>query len=99
WLAAAMCLVPHSDALVGFWELKERSKGGIGHALEFRADGTAVASVTVIVNASYRVSEDKVFVGWVGDPAQESESRFRIDGDALLLTGTDDSTVKMERFG
>ncbi len=60
---APRCQVPESNQLVGLWESENRSKGGIGHAFEFRADGSFVESPTVLVDSYYRVSGDHLIVG------------------------------------
>lgn len=61
-IAAADCPSPQSTQLVGLWESAAKSKGGIGHAMELRADGTFVEVTTVIVDTYYRVSGDQVLL-------------------------------------
>src|SRR5262245_35912601 len=39
-LATVTCVPATDDTLVGFWESRKTSRGGIGHSLEFRRDGT-----------------------------------------------------------
>src|SRR4029079_13440873 len=85
-LATSTCLAPPSDALVGLWESRSTSKGGIGHALEFRRDGTVVASTTAIVDLFYRISMDTLFVGPAADPATHSASRFQLATHTLCET-------------
>lgn len=48
--AATTCPVPKSSGLVGMWESRITSKGGIGNVIEFRGDGTVVQTMTVLVN-------------------------------------------------
>ncbi|HEV8581642.1 MAG TPA: hypothetical protein VGX68_21450 [Thermoanaerobaculia bacterium] len=62
-LAALNCPPPQSSQLVGLWESESKSKGGIGHAFEFRSDGSFVVSPTVLVDSYYRISGDQVIMG------------------------------------
>ena len=49
---ARTCPQPATQDLVGLWESRETSKGGIGHTVEFRPDGTYVEAPTVLVDLS-----------------------------------------------
>ena len=99
-VGAIGCLPPSDTSVAGFWESRKRSKGGIGNTLELRRDGVSVASTTVIVNLFYRTSKDRLFVGEDAKLTKQSpDSRFEVQGDALVLTGPDGSTVKKERLG
>jgi hypothetical protein len=101
-LAAVACMPPTSDVLIGFWESRNTSKGGIGHSLEFRPDGTAVSSTTVIVNMFYRTEDDALFVGTTLEdiaPGTPAASRFKVDGDNLLETRLEGQAVRKERLG
>ena len=100
---ALTCPPPETRDLAGFWESRDTSKGGIGHTVEFRPDGTYVEATTVLVNGAYRVSGDRLIVGETasameGDTAARG-SRFEIQGDTLIQTSPDGSTLKKERLG
>ena len=99
-LVAAACVAPTSDTLVGFWESARTSKGGIGHTLEFRGDGVAVASTSVIVNLFYRASKGELFVGETPEAAaQSSGSPYTVQEDVLLVPEADGKAVTRERLG
>jgi hypothetical protein len=90
---AQTCPQPGAQDLVGLWESRETSKGGIGHAVEFQADGTYVEAPTVIVELPYQVSGDRLILK--GAP----ETRFEIQGDTLTQTRPDGSRIRKERLG
>ncbi len=82
------------NSLVGLWESRETSQGGIGHAFEFRPDGTFVEVTVVMVEMPYRVSGNQLVVGKEPD---SNSTTFRFDGDALVSTEADGSVVRRER--
>ncbi|HEX6903086.1 MAG TPA: hypothetical protein VF789_25435 [Thermoanaerobaculia bacterium] len=97
------CSPPETRDLVGFWETRETSRGGIGHALELRPDGTYVEATTVLVNGAYRVAGDRLIIGETlgaleGDKAAAA-SRFEIQGDTLIQTSPDGSKLEKKRLG
>src|SRR5215216_3217659 len=96
---ALTCPKPEGQELVGFWETRATSKGGIGHTLEFRPDGTFVEAATVMVSSLYRVSGDRLFIAEVTGDRVEDGLKFRIEGGTLLQTMLNGSTVKKERVG
>jgi hypothetical protein len=99
-LAALTCTTPKAEGLLGFWESKKTSKGGIGHTMEFRPDGVAVLSTTVIVDMFYRTSKGRLFVGEEADPTKQSDTGgFLLEGNALVLTATDGKVLKKTRLG
>jgi hypothetical protein len=99
-LAVATCVAPISDTLVGFWESARTSRGGIGHTLELRRDGVAVASTSVIVNLFYRTSKGELFVGENPEATAHSNgSRYTVQDDVLLVTEADGKAVTRERLG
>ena len=94
---ARTCPQPATQDLAGLWESRETSKGGIGHTVEFRPDGTYVEAATVIVNFTYQVSGDRLTIHEVkGD---QGAVRIEIQGDTLIQTQPDGSTLKKERLG
>jgi hypothetical protein len=95
FLAAALACTPAGvHAVVGFWESENTSKGGIGHTLELKADGGALAATTVLVNMRYRVNGNRL----VFDENTQGGT-FRIEGDRLFQTGPDGSVVEKRRVG
>ena len=90
---ALTCPPPGTQDLVGLWESRETSKGGIGHAVEFRPDGTYAEAPTVIVELPYQVSGDRLIL------KEGPETRFEIQGDTLTQTRPDGSRVRKERLG
>jgi hypothetical protein len=94
------CSAATSTQLVGLWESRETSKGGLGHAMEFRADGSFVETFAILLNLFYRISGDHLAL--VEAPAAADtvlDMTFRIDGSVLTETGADGSTLTKERFG
>ena len=93
--------VPEEVNLVGLWESKATSSGGIGHAMEFRADGTFVQATTVIVDTQYRLVGDRLVVGPEAPGASADASKspsFRVEGDVLVRTGPDGSVLREDRL-
>ena len=93
--------VPGEIKLVGLWESKATSSGGIGHAMEFRADGTFVQATTVIVDGSYRLIGDRLVVGPEASGASPDASKspsFRVEGEVLVRTGPDGSVLRADRL-
>lgn len=93
---------PRANGLVGLWASATTSRGGIGHTLEFRSDGTFVEAPTVIIDGYYRVIGDRLIVGERpprADAATEKSPRFKIDGDLLVQTDLDGSVERKERVG
>ena len=93
--------VPGAIDLVGLWESEETSSGGIGHALEFRADGTFVQATTVIVDTSYRLIGDRLVVGPDASGASPDGSKspsFRVEGGVLMRTGSDGAVLRADRL-
>jgi hypothetical protein len=91
------CSPPKSDQLVALWESVGRSKGGIGHTLEFRSDGTFVEAVTVLVDMYYHASGGRVVIdekpiAGTGDANQSMP--FRIEGGTLIQ-----EDARKERIG
>jgi hypothetical protein len=97
--AAATCAAPGANDLVGLWESRDTSKGGIGAAVEFRADGVAITSYTVIVNMVYRVSGDRLDVAMSEDELKGDWMTFKVDADTFTPTCCTDSPVVKKRFG
>jgi hypothetical protein len=97
------CSPPDTQELVGLWESRDTSKGGIGHTVELRPDGSYVEATTVLVNGAYRVSGDQLIVAETakaleGDTAAQG-SRFEIEGDTLIQARPDGTKLKKERLG
>jgi hypothetical protein len=93
--------VPGEVNLVGLWESKATSSGGIGHAMEFRADGTFVQATTVIVDTFYRLIGDRLVLGPEGPGASADASKspsFRVEGDVLVRTGPDGTVLRADRL-
>ena len=100
--AALICPRPNSPALTGLWESSSTSRGGIGHTIEFRSDGTFVEAVTVIVDMRYRLRGNRLFVDAQSDRS-ESDDRdptiVKFKGDTLVATSSDGSVVEKKRVG
>jgi len=91
------CPRPDSQELAGFWESRQTSKGGIGHTLEFRPDGTYVEAATVMVSYKYRVEGDRLILEIPDDSSQETG--IKIQGDTLIQTVQGGVTIRKQRVG
>jgi hypothetical protein len=98
-VAAATCAAPGANELVGLWESRSTSKGGIGSTVEFRADGVAITSLTVLVNMVYRVSGDRLDVATSEDQLKGDGMTFKVDADTLTQPSGADSPVVKKRLG
>lgn len=98
---APACSPPSSTDLVGLWESSETSQGGIGHTLEFRADGSFVEATAVLVNFSYRIDGDRLILREASaDDAKEIDSlALRIEGDTWIQTSPDGTRLEKKRLG
>lgn len=100
-----MCTAPANSALFGLWETEQVSRGGIGHTIEFKSDGSFVEAFTVIVDFHYRIENGRLIVS---DKQNASDSDVKnspeivFDGDTLILKGKgkdpDCATVRRERL-
>jgi hypothetical protein len=98
---AASCAPPSTADLAGFWESRDISKGGIGHTLEFRPDGSLVEAIVVLVDLFYRTEGDQFILGETAgsDAKPLVAATIRIEGDTLRLTAPDGSVLEKERLG
>ena len=99
--AATTCPVPKDLVLVGMWESRSTSKGGIGTVVQFRSDGTVVQTMTVLVNLSYAISGDQLMINNIpeGKPSPETATRFKADAETFIRYGADGSEVPATRIG
>src|SRR5438874_1426981 len=98
---AVLTPVPGEVNLVGLWESKETSSGGIGNAMEFRADGVFVQATTVIADTYYRVIGGRLVVGPEAPGASADTSKspsVRVERDVLVQTGPDGSVLREFRL-
>jgi hypothetical protein len=99
-LAAAMtCPAPGSGELVGRWESHNTSKGGIGHVIDLREDGSFVESMIILVNFRYEVHGDQLLVhdtsgaGAPGAPPVQ----FRVEDNTFIRSIPNEPEVRAER--
>lgn len=96
------CTSPANSDLLGLWESEQVSKGGIGHTLEFKSDGSYIESITVIVDMRYRFDAGKLFVfekQSSPDTRKDSGAEVVFEGKDHVVKGADGSTVRKERLG
>lgn len=91
--------VPRETNLVGLWESKETSAGGIGRALEFRPDGTYVEATVVLVETPYRIDKDRLVLG-DEDPSSGDvmTATIRFEGNSVVQTNSDGTVTHRERM-
>jgi hypothetical protein len=100
--AASACPPPASAEWAGLWESKDRSKGGIGHTIELRPDGSYVEATTVLVDGFYRVAGDKLMISEkpIVDAAATGDSTlFKVEGDTLTQQLPGAPAVHKQRIG
>ena len=88
---AAVALLAASGAaraqLVGRWESVERSAGGVGEMIEFRADGTANQVSAAMGDATYQISGEWLLTYWKDRTTGKVSvlaSQIDLEGDELL---------------
>src|SRR4051812_13001858 len=98
---ALSCPEPAALELAGFWESRNTSKGGIGHTLELRKDGTFVEATTVIVDSTYHVSGDRLLLDAMSEDQTIARDgvEFRVEGDLLIAKAPDGPEVRKQRVG
>jgi len=100
--ATIHCAAPTNAELVGLWESEQVSKGGIGHTLEFKADGSYIEAMTVIVDMLYRFDNGKLAVfepQATPDRIKGSGVDITFTDNGHILKGPDGSSVRKERLG
>jgi hypothetical protein len=91
------------QALVGQWESTERTPGGVGEVIEFRADGTARQISAAMGDAAWELRDDWLLTFWK-DRATGKVSvlanRVELEGDELLQKDEQGNLVsRMRRVG
>jgi hypothetical protein len=66
--------------------------------MEFRQDGTAVLSTTVILNLFYRASEDRLSVSDTPESDKPETTTFRLDRDQLRMPPANGAEVTKTRM-
>src|SRR4051794_21293266 len=94
------CPDPGAQSLVGLWESRTVSNGGIGQTLELRANGLFVQTTTVMVNSRYEIAGDRLTVRTESPgPAETMEFTFRLTGNQLIETMPGGPPMPRERVG
>ena len=73
--------------LIGKWESVARSKGGLGHALEFHRDGSLSHTTGAMVEETYRVEGSRLITSSRGTrtgKVTENVTEIRFEGDTLI---------------
>jgi len=94
------CSSTANTELVGLWESASTSRGGIGNNIEFRADGSFVSAITVLVDLRYEVKDGKLYTGKNrGEPVSYEEGdRINIKPDALVSIGPNGEQLVRKRL-
>lgn len=95
-LGAQEAAEPRAAPVVGFWESMETSQGGIGSALELRADGHLRWTVVVLVEAGYVLEEGKLFM--LDESGGRQELPVTFGSGEMEMTGPDGSALTKTRF-
>lgn len=85
-----------ASPVLGFWESVETSRGGIGSALELRADGTLRWSVVVLVESEYRLDDGRLVM--LDESGGEQEMPVTLRDGEMEMTAPDGSTLTKTRF-
>jgi len=99
--SALGCVAPADTSLIGFWESEATSQGGIGHALELKADGALLISFVVMVNQVYRASSGSLFLADNAKALAETTdgTRFTIAQNVFVHSDSDGQELRKERLG
>lgn len=101
-LASVLTCVPPSDSsLVGFWESAATSRGGIGQAIELKANGELLSATTVIVDQVYRATDGTLFIAGSTEALRGATggTAFTVTGDLLVQTDGQGGEIRKERLG
>jgi hypothetical protein len=98
---AAGCTAPDSTEVVGLWESQRRSKGGIGHAIELRPNGTYMEGSVVLADMRYRVADGQLIEMDGNGPTERvvRTTSFQINGRSLVEKSVDGQEVTKVRAG
>jgi hypothetical protein len=83
--------------ILGLWESTSRSRGGIGHAVEFFADGKVRTGMLILHDGRYRVDGDRLVVG--DESESESIPLGTIDEDRWTVEHDEGEKVVKQRVG
>jgi hypothetical protein len=99
--ATVTCTPPTTKDLVGFWETRKTSMGGIGGALDLRADGSASSLITVLVGFTYELEGDRLRLRWENDPPEKVPNAIpvRFEENAFIQIATDGTEMRRTRVG
>lgn len=103
--AAAALLSPAAPGqpLVGQWESVERSPGGVGEVIEFRADGTARQVSAAMGDATYKLDGEWLLTFWkdrASGKVSVLANRIELEGYELLQKDEQGNLVsRLERAG
>jgi len=105
-LALALSCVPiaaRAQGVVGRWESVDRSPGGVGEAIEFRADGTAYQVSAAMGDATYEVKDDWLITSWKDRESGKVSmlaNHVELEGDEMLQKDEQGNLVsRLEREG
>ena len=101
WAKGPACPPSGSQVLVGVWESRQVSNGGIGHTFQFLPNGAFVEAPTVMVDSRYEISGDHLLVTQASpeDPSPPMDFQFHVDGDRLIETMNGSGPFEKERVG
>ena len=92
-----------SAQLVGQWESVERTPGGVGEAIEFRADGTARQVSAAMGDATYKLDGEWLLTFWKDRESGKVSilaNRVELEGYELLQKDEEGNLVsRMRREG
>ena len=85
------CKSPGNDIITGLWEAASVSRGGIGHNIEFRNDGTYTMAVTVLIELSYEIKNGKFFMSHNKGESIDYDKGAKIEITKLGFTLTNEN--------
>tara|TARA_R110002072_G_scaffold195331_1_gene352653 strand:- start:134 stop:769 length:636 start_codon:yes stop_codon:yes gene_type:complete len=96
-LASALACSPLSDEkLAGLWESISVSRGGVGHNLEFRIDGSYTTATTVLVDLRYEIRDGEFFMSHNSGEEIDFSNGARIEETETDFTLTKDDVVEVK---
>ena len=76
-----------AQQLVGFWESTDRTQGGIGNYIEFRADGSCTRALCIMVEATYERDGTNVKMAFADAAEKSMTTEVSIQDDVMTQGG------------
>jgi hypothetical protein len=84
-----VCQAPQNANVIGLWESTAITRGGIGHNIKFRSDGSYKTATVVLVDLAYDIRNGKLYISKNrGEPVNyEQGARIELNESEMILLG------------